>query len=72
MASNRAPLVKNIVRTRMPTRHGDFFLYYYNNVLEEKEHLAIVRGDVQGEKDVAVRMHSECLTGDVFGSLRCD
>jgi 3,4-dihydroxy 2-butanone 4-phosphate synthase/GTP cyclohydrolase II len=72
IANLDAPLVQNLVRTRIPTRHGEFWLHYYNNALEEKEHLAIVRGRVDGVRDVAVRLHSECLTGDVFGSLRCD
>lgn len=66
------PLVQNLVRTRLPTRHGEFVLYYYNNALEKKEHLAIVKGPVEHASHVAVRLHSECLTGDVFGSLRCD
>jgi 3,4-dihydroxy 2-butanone 4-phosphate synthase/GTP cyclohydrolase II len=65
-------LVQNLVRTRLPTRNGEFVLYYYNNALEKKEHLAIVKGTVEKASGVAVRLHSECLTGDVFGSLRCD
>ncbi|MBS1212200.1 MAG: riboflavin-specific deaminase/GTP cyclohydrolase [Proteobacteria bacterium] len=66
------PLVRNMVRTRIPTRHGEFMLYYYENKRENKEHLALVKGDVEGALDVPVRVHSECLTGDVFGSMRCD
>ncbi|NJD07180.1 MAG: GTP cyclohydrolase II [Methylococcaceae bacterium] len=70
--ANPESLVQNLVRTRLPTRHGEFVLYYYNNTLEKKEHLAMVKGNVDNASDVAVRLHSECLTGDVFGSLRCD
>ena len=66
------PLVRNMVRTRIPTRHGEFMLYYYENKRENKEHLALVKGNVEGALDVPVRVHSECLTGDVFGSMRCD
>lgn len=54
----------------LPTKFGDYKLYYYGNT--KKEHLALVMGDVQGKDNVLVRVHSECLTGDIFGSLRCD
>lgn len=64
--------VKNLVRTRIPTRQGEFMLYYYGNNLDDKEHIALVRGDVIGQYDVLVRVHSECFTGDVIGSRRCD
>jgi GTP cyclohydrolase II len=66
------PHVQNRVRTRIPTPHGEFTLYYYENALEKKEHLALVKGDPVGAVQVLVRVHSECLTGDVFSSLRCD
>jgi 3,4-dihydroxy 2-butanone 4-phosphate synthase / GTP cyclohydrolase II len=57
---------------RIPTDFGDFTGYAYESVLDGEHHLAVVRGDVAGRSDVLVRVHSECLTGDVFGSLRCD
>jgi GTP cyclohydrolase II len=67
-----APLVQNQIRSRLPTRYGEFVLHYYENTLDDKEHLALVKGVVNGRCDVSVRIHSECLTGDIFGSLRCD
>lgn len=60
------------VRTRLPTRYGDFTLLYYRSDLDHKEHLALIRGEVAGKRGVPVRIHSECLTGDLFGSSRCD
>ncbi|HLI72283.1 MAG TPA: bifunctional 3,4-dihydroxy-2-butanone-4-phosphate synthase/GTP cyclohydrolase II [Acidimicrobiales bacterium] len=57
---------------RIPTAYGDFAGYAYESVLDGEHHLAVVRGEVAGQGDVLVRVHSECLTGDVFGSLRCD
>jgi len=65
-------LVKRIAEARIPTKYGDFTCYAYEAVLSGDQHLAFVRGAVQGEDNVLVRVHSECLTGDVFGSLRCD
>ncbi len=65
-------LVKRIAEARIPTQWGDFTSYVYESVLDGQQHVAMVRGAVQGEDDVLVRVHSECLTGDVFGSLRCD
>lgn len=56
----------------LPSAYGTFKLYVYRNTLDNKEHLAVVKGDVQGKSDVVIRVHSECLTGDVFASLRCD
>jgi 3,4-dihydroxy 2-butanone 4-phosphate synthase/GTP cyclohydrolase II len=56
----------------MPTAFGDFQVYGYRQVLDGKHHVAMVKGDVTGRDDVLVRVHSECLTGDVFHSLRCD
>ena len=64
--------LKNLVQTRIPTRHGEFTLHYYANSIDEKEHIAFVKGDIAGLKDVPVRLHSECFTGDVLGSRRCD
>jgi 3,4-dihydroxy 2-butanone 4-phosphate synthase/GTP cyclohydrolase II len=57
---------------RIPTAYGDFTGYAYESVIDNEHHLAVVKGDVAGKGPVLVRVHSECLTGDVFGSLRCD
>src|SRR4030095_14997397 len=65
-------LVRRIGEARIPTDSGDFNCYAYESVLDGEQHIAMVRGAVQGEDNVLVRVHSECLTGDVFGSLRCD
>ena len=65
-------LVKRIAEARIPTEWGEFTCYAYTSLLDGEEHLAFTRGNVQGQDDVLVRVHSECLTGDVFGSLRCD
>ncbi len=65
-------LVKRVAEARIPTQWGDFTCYAYESVIDGEQHLALVRGAVQGQPDVLVRVHSECLTGDVFGSLRCD
>jgi 3,4-dihydroxy 2-butanone 4-phosphate synthase/GTP cyclohydrolase II len=60
------------LQTRLPTQNGDFMLHYYQTNQDDKEHLALVKGDVSEQKNVPVRVHSECLTGDIFGSRRCD
>lgn len=60
------------VKTRIPTEYGDFNLSYYSNSLDDKEHLAFVCGDIAGKEKVLVRVHSECFTGDLLGSKRCD
>ena len=65
-------LVRRIAEARIPTAYGDFTCYAYESVLDGEQHLALVKGAVQGEDNVLVRVHSECLTGDVFGSMRCD
>ncbi|HWC11345.1 MAG TPA: bifunctional 3,4-dihydroxy-2-butanone-4-phosphate synthase/GTP cyclohydrolase II [Acidimicrobiales bacterium] len=65
-------LVERIAHARIPTAWGDFDCYVYESVLDRDQHVALVRGAVQGEENILVRVHSECLTGDVFGSLRCD
>ena len=65
-------LVERIEIVKMPTDYGDFDLHLYRSKTDGQHHLALVRGDVAGRKDVLVRVHSECLTGDVFGSRRCD
>ncbi len=65
-------LVRRAATVSMPTRHGDFKAVGYESVIDGAHHVALVKGDVAGRRDVLVRVHSECLTGDVFGSLRCD
>jgi 3,4-dihydroxy 2-butanone 4-phosphate synthase/GTP cyclohydrolase II len=64
--------VKCISQARIPTPFGDFIAFAYESMLDGVEHLALVKGEVAGEKNVLVRVHSECLTGDIFGSARCD
>src|SRR5579875_2526468 len=65
-------LVERISTARIPTAFGDFTGHAYQSLLDGEQHLALVRGDVAGADNILVRVHSECLTGDVFGSLRCD
>ncbi|MBD3348916.1 MAG: bifunctional 3,4-dihydroxy-2-butanone-4-phosphate synthase/GTP cyclohydrolase II [Candidatus Eisenbacteria bacterium] len=65
-------LVRRVVETELPSRYGDFRLYLYENDVDEMHHVALVKGDPGPEDEVLVRVHSECLTGDVFGSRRCD
>ncbi len=64
--------VQRVAEARIPTRHGEFRAVGYDSVLDGIEHIALVRGEIGDGKDVLVRVHSECLTGDVFGSRRCD
>jgi len=64
--------VRVVAVARLPTRFGDFRVVAFWNNRDGKEHVAVVHGDVVGQAGVAVRLHSECLTGDVLGSLRCD
>ncbi|WP_323368686.1 MULTISPECIES: bifunctional 3,4-dihydroxy-2-butanone-4-phosphate synthase/GTP cyclohydrolase II [unclassified Nocardioides] len=64
--------VERVAETRLPTRHGDFTAYGYRITVDGSEHVALVHGDVSGDESVLTRVHSECLTGDVFGSRRCD
>src|SRR3989454_3228118 len=68
----REKLVERIEVVEMPTEYGDFDLYLYRSKIDGQHHLALVYGDVAGKPGVLVRVHSECLTGDVFGSKRCD
>src|SRR5216117_2867543 len=68
----REKLVERMEVVKMPTEYGDFDLYLYRSKLDGQHHLALVCGEVAGKKGVLVRVHSECLTGDVFGSRRCD
>ncbi len=65
-------LVERVVATKLPTAFGEFTAVGYRSLLDDKHHVAMVKGSVSGADDVLVRVHSECLTGDVFHSLRCD
>lgn len=68
----REKLVERVEVVKMPTDFGDFDLHLYRSGVDGQHHLALVKGEVAGRKNVLVRVHSECLTGDVFGSRRCD
>src|SRR5437763_6361596 len=68
----REKLVERMEVVKLPSEYGDFDLYLYRSKLDGQHHLALVKGEVAGRKNVLVRVHSECLTGDVFGSKRCD
>lgn len=68
----REKLVERMEVVQMPTEYGDFDLYLYHSKVDDQFHLALVKGEVAGKGNVLVRVHSECLTGDVFGSRRCD
>jgi len=65
-------LVERVLETNLPTKYGEFYLILYEDKINRDHHIALVLGDVKGEKNVFVRVHSQCLTGDVFRSLRCD
>ena len=65
-------LVEQKAAVKMPTKYGDFMAYGFINLLNGEHHVALVKGDIGDGKDVLCRVHSECLTGDTFGSLRCD
>ncbi|NCB76088.1 bifunctional 3,4-dihydroxy-2-butanone-4-phosphate synthase/GTP cyclohydrolase II [Anaeromusa sp.] len=64
--------VERVAEVNMPTKYGEFQLIAYESSLDQQCHLALVKGDIKGKENVLVRVHSECLTGDVLGSLRCD
>jgi 3,4-dihydroxy 2-butanone 4-phosphate synthase/GTP cyclohydrolase II len=68
----REKLVERVEAVKLPTEHGDFNLFLYRSKIDGQHHLALVCGEVAGKRNVLVRVHSECLTGDVFGSYRCD
>jgi 3,4-dihydroxy 2-butanone 4-phosphate synthase/GTP cyclohydrolase II len=68
----REKLVSRVVTTTLPTLHGTFEVHMYKSETDQKEHIALVKGVIAADKPTLVRVHSECLTGDVFGSLRCD
>jgi 3,4-dihydroxy 2-butanone 4-phosphate synthase/GTP cyclohydrolase II len=65
-------LVRRIAEATLPTEHGSFQAFVFESVLDSEQHLALVYGDISGSRDILVRVHSECLTGDVMGSMRCD
>lgn len=65
-------LVKRVAEAKLPTRYGEFTIIAYRSVVDPDEHVALIKGDISGDEPVLVRVHSECLTGDVFRSLRCD
>ncbi|MEO0075285.1 MAG: 3,4-dihydroxy-2-butanone-4-phosphate synthase, partial [candidate division WOR-3 bacterium] len=69
---NTEKLIRKVVETKLPTPYGEFKLYVYEDKIEGYLHLALVKGEVRGVENVLVRVHSQCLTGDVFHSLRCD
>ncbi len=70
--SKEEKLIKALEPVKLPSKYGDFIAIGYENLITGEEHIALIKGDVKGEDPVLVRVHSECLTGDVFGSLRCD
>ncbi len=65
-------LVQKVAEAKLPTRFGEFIALAYRSNVDAAEHVVLVKGDISGDEPVLVRVHSECLTGDVFGSLRCD
>jgi 3,4-dihydroxy 2-butanone 4-phosphate synthase/GTP cyclohydrolase II len=65
-------LVQRVAEAKLPTAHGEFTAVAYRSAVDAAEHVALVKGDISGDEPVLVRVHSECLTGDVFDSLRCD
>jgi 3,4-dihydroxy 2-butanone 4-phosphate synthase/GTP cyclohydrolase II len=65
-------LVKRVAEARLPTKYGEFTVIAYKSIIDPDEHIALVKGEVDGETPVLVRVHSQCTTGDVFASLRCD
>ncbi|MBL8006609.1 MAG: bifunctional 3,4-dihydroxy-2-butanone-4-phosphate synthase/GTP cyclohydrolase II [Ignavibacteria bacterium] len=68
----REKLVQKLVDAGLPSKFGNFKIFLYKSLVDSKEHIAIVKGKINSKNPVLVRVHSECLTGDVFGSLRCD
>lgn len=64
--------VKNVASAAFPTKYGQFTLHVFNSDIDDKDHLAIVKGDINPDEPTLIRVHSECITGDLFGSLRCD
>jgi len=70
--SSEEKLVEKSAEAILPTKYGDFNMVVYKSLVDDKEHIALIKGNVDGKKDVLVRVHSECITGDLFGSKRCD
>jgi len=68
----REKLVERLVKTHLPTTYGEFEIHLYRSTTDHKEHIALTKGVIRADVPTLVRVHSECLTGDVFGSLRCD
>jgi 3,4-dihydroxy 2-butanone 4-phosphate synthase/GTP cyclohydrolase II len=68
----REKLVERLVSTKLPTKYGEFQIHLYRSATDSKDHIALVKGEIKPDVPVLVRVHSECLTGDLFGSLRCD
>jgi len=71
-AAADAPAIEHIASSLLPTRHGSFHIHVYRSHDDGIEHVALIKGDLKGQERVLARAHSECLTGDVFGSMRCD
>ena len=65
-------IIRRVAEAELPTKFGEFHVIAYESMLDGREHLAITKGNLSGKPGVLVRMHSECMTGDVFGSMRCD
>lgn len=65
-------LVREAAEAQLPTDFGDFKIKVFTTEIDDKEHIAIIKGDIEGKEDVLVRVHSQCITGDIFGSKRCD
>ena len=65
-------LVHQLVDANLPSKFGNFNIIIYKSNVDEKEHISLVKGNVKVKKPVLVRVHSECMTGDIFGSMRCD
>ncbi len=65
-------LINKAAEAELPTKFGDFRIKVYTNEVNNREHIALIKGDVKGKEDVMVRVHSQCITGDIFGSRRCD
>jgi 3,4-dihydroxy 2-butanone 4-phosphate synthase/GTP cyclohydrolase II len=65
-------LIERVVEAQLPTKFGDFRVVGFRSLVDDKHHVAVVKGEIEDQEDVLVRVHSECLTGDVFHSLRCD
>ncbi|MBE3555083.1 MAG: GTP cyclohydrolase II, partial [Thermicanus sp.] len=68
----REVLIKRAAEATLPTAYGDFQVMVYTTLIDDKEHVALVKGEIRPDEPVLVRVHSECLTGDLFGSYRCD